>query len=93
MDKITAIRVKLANGTYSDNIPFCTSVENVSWNENNNLTDILGAVDLNKGNIQTQLDLKNNFIYGASSGSKITFFNGADNVLLKSLKINIDPIQ
>jgi len=54
MDKITAIKIRYTNNTYSDKIPFTVLARNVDWNENKSLVDILGTVDLNK-NIQDQI--------------------------------------
>ena len=54
MDKVTAIKIKYADNTYSEKIPFTVLAENVEWNENKNLVDILGTVDLSK-NIQDQI--------------------------------------
>ena len=55
MDKLIAIKIKKDDGTYSENIPFYVDASNISWNINYNLIDVLGEVDLNKGDIQTQL--------------------------------------
>lgn len=58
MDKLTAIRIKYDDGTYSEEIPISALAEYIVWNSSYNLVDILGEVDLTKGNIQQQLDEK-----------------------------------
>lgn len=58
MDKLTAIKIKYQDGTYSEQIPIGASTQNIDWDENHSLVDILGEVDLSKGNIQRQINLK-----------------------------------
>lgn len=60
MDKLTAIRIKYDDGTYSEEIPVSALAEDIIWNSSHNLVDILGEVDLTKGNIQQQLNEKFN---------------------------------
>ena len=60
MNKLTAIRIKYDDGTYSEEIPISTFAEQIIWNNSHNLVDILGEVDLTKGNIQQQLNEKFN---------------------------------
>lgn len=58
-DKINAIKIKQPNGSYSDQIPISVLVQNVQWDQNHNLLDALGSVDLSssgKGNLQHQID-------------------------------------
>ncbi len=45
MDKITAIKIKQNDETYSDPIPVSVLGENVECN-NNSLIDILGSIDI-----------------------------------------------
>ena len=54
-DLLIAVKIKNNDGTYSDSIPFGVSANNVNWDTNHNLIDILGTIDLSKGDIQTQL--------------------------------------
>lgn len=57
MDKLTSIKIRQDNETYSDLIPVGVLAENVECNDNNNLVDVLGSVDIQeKGNIQYQLN-------------------------------------
>lgn len=58
MDKLTAIKIKYQDGTYSDQVPISALAQNISWDENSNIVDILGNVDLSKGDIQTQINSK-----------------------------------
>lgn len=59
-DKIKAIRIKQANGTYTGQIPISVMAQNVQWDGNNHtLLDALGSVDISssgKGNLQYQID-------------------------------------
>jgi hypothetical protein len=53
MDKLTAIRIKYSDGSYSDQIPVSVQAGNVIWDSTRSLTDILGNIDIsNKGNVQ-----------------------------------------
>ena len=59
MNKLTSIRIKQNDGTYSDDIPVQVLADNVVWTEGStvSLTDILGQVKYTtKGSIQHQLD-------------------------------------
>lgn len=58
MDKLTAIRIKHDDGTYSEEIPLRVIAENVAWDQEHNLLDVLGSVDLQAGDIQQQIDEK-----------------------------------
>ena len=56
MDKLTAIKIKYNDGTYSDEIPISALAENVEWNNSYSLVDILGEVAYDtKGSIQDQI--------------------------------------
>lgn len=59
MNKLTSIRIKKNDGTYSEDIPIQVLVDNVIWIQGTtiSLTDILGEVAYStKGSIQHQLD-------------------------------------
>lgn len=57
MSKLTAIRIRYENGTFSGEIPVGVFAENVNWTDTIALTDILGQVDFEeKGSIQDQID-------------------------------------
>lgn len=62
MDKLTAIKIKYDDGTYSDEIPVSVLSENVEWDSTHTLVDVLGSVDVDvTGTIQAQIDkLSNN---------------------------------
>ncbi len=60
MDKMTSIRIKLENGTYSEKIPLSVLATNINWDNTHSLVDVLGNVDLTKGNLQAQIDEKIN---------------------------------
>ena len=62
MNKLTTIRIKYDDGTYSDKIPVSVLSENVKWDNTHTLVDVLGSIDVDaKGTIQAQIDkLSNN---------------------------------
>lgn len=62
MDKLTAIKIKYDDGTYSDEIPISVLSENVEWDNTHTLVDVLGSIDVDvTGTIQDQIDkLSNN---------------------------------
>ena len=62
MDKLTAIKIKYNDGTYSDEIPISVLSENVEWDSAHTLVEVLGSIDVDaKGTIQAQIDkLSNN---------------------------------
>jgi len=56
MDKLTAIKIKYDDGTYSDEIPVSVLSENVEWDNTHTLVDVLGSIDVNvTGTIQDQI--------------------------------------
>ena len=57
MDRMTSIKIKYNDGTYSNQIPVYPLAGHVEWDTLHNLVDILGNVDLNKGNVQEQLNI------------------------------------
>ena len=90
MDKITAIKIRHTDNTYSDKIPFTVLAENVEWNEDKNLVDILGTIDLNK-NIQNQIDqLYNNKISLVQLNNYVN--NQLNNKVTSWLDQNVNPI-
>ena len=62
MDKLTAIKIKYDDGTYSDEIPVGVLSKNVEWDSTHTLVDVLGSIDVDvKGTVQDQIDkLSNN---------------------------------
>jgi len=56
MDKLTAIKIKYDDGTYSDEIPVSVLSGNVEWDSTHTLVDVLGSIDVNvTGTIQDQI--------------------------------------
>lgn len=56
MDKLTAIKIKYDDGTYSDEIPVSVLSENVEWDNTHTLVDVLGSIDVDvTGTIQGQI--------------------------------------
>lgn len=61
MDKLTAIKIKYNDGTYSDEIPVSALSENVEWDSTHTLVDILGNIDVDvTGSIQDQISQLSN---------------------------------
>ena len=58
MNKLTAIRIKYDEGTYSDMIPISALAGQILWNDSHSLVDILGNIDIEKGTVQSQLNEK-----------------------------------
>ena len=56
MDKLTAIKIKYDDGTYSDEIPVSVLSKNVEWDSTHTLVDVLGSIDVDfTGTIQDQI--------------------------------------
>lgn len=56
MNKLTAIKIKYNDGTYSDEIPVSALAENVKWDNTYTLVDVLGSIDVSAtGTIQDQI--------------------------------------
>ena len=57
MDKLTAIKIKYNDGTYSDEIPVSVLSKNVEWDNTHTLVDVLGSIDVDvTGTIQNQIN-------------------------------------
>lgn len=57
MDKLTGIKIKYENGTYSDQIPVGAFAVNVGWDSTHTLVDIIGDIDIaTDGSLQDQID-------------------------------------
>jgi len=78
MDKLTAIKIKYQDGTYSDEIPLSALAENVEWDSTHNLSFVLGNVNLNEssggGSIQHQIDV---LVANKASASSVTALEAA----------------
>ena len=86
MNKLTSIRIKQNDGTYSDDIPIQVLAENVSWilGSSISLLDILGDVKYTtKGSIQHQLDT---FSLDEVENARV----GADDTQYQNLKARLD---
>lgn len=86
MNKLTSIRIKQNDGTYSDDIPVQVLADNVVWTEGStvSLTDILGQVKYTtKGSIQHQLDT---FSLDEVENARV----GADDTQYQNLKARLD---
>lgn len=86
MNKLTSIRIKQNDGTYSDDIPVQVLADNVVWTEGStvSLTDILGQVKYTtKGSIQHQLDT---FSLDEVENARV----GADDTQYLNLKARLD---
>jgi len=92
MDKIISIRIKQNNGTYSDEIPVSVLAENVKWNSNYNLIDILGNVNISEsGNIQYQINQLIN--QKVSYNDLSNYVNNQLNTTVENwLDTNVDPV-
>lgn len=56
MNKLTNVKIKRDDGTYSNEIPIAVSAQYVKWNSSYNIKQVLGNVRMNDGDIQTQID-------------------------------------
>lgn len=86
MNKLTSIRIKQNDGTYSDDIPVQVLADNVVWTQGStiSLTDILGQVKYTtKGSIQHQLDT---FSLDEVENARV----GADDTQYNNLKARLD---
>lgn len=55
-DKLTALRIKQQDGTYSAQIPVGALAENVAYNSSYSVRNVLGNVEMSKGSVQEQLN-------------------------------------
>ena len=57
MDKLTAIKIKYDDGTYSDEIPISVLSKNIEWDNTHTLVDVLGSINVDAtGTIQDQIN-------------------------------------
>lgn len=100
MDKLTAIKIKYNDGTYSDEIPISALAENVEWNNSYTLVDILGEVAYDtKGSIQDQISQlfneKVNIFSFASLEARVDNIiatSGDDNTQIVDARLDINNI-
>ena len=55
-DKLTAVRIKQENGEYGPQIPVAAKAENVEYNEEYSVKEVLGDININKGPLQEQIE-------------------------------------
>lgn len=61
MNKITSIKIKQNDGTFSDQMPISVLAENINWDDTHSIIDAIGAVDINTtGPLQDQINNKVN---------------------------------
>ncbi len=56
MDKLRSIKIKNLDGTYTEEVPVGVSIENVDYNDNKTLKQVLGNLDITKGTVEERLN-------------------------------------
>lgn len=92
MDKLTAIRIKYDDGTYSDEIPINVLAENVEWDSTHTLVDVLGSIDTDvTGTIQGQISqLFNEKVSNSDMQNYIT--SSMPTYITNWLNTNVNPV-
>lgn len=92
MDKLTAIKIKYDNGTYSDEIPVGVLSENVEWDNTHTLVDVLGSIDVDSsGTIQDQISkLFNEKVNNSDMQTYVT--NSMPTYITNWLNTNVNPV-
>lgn len=92
MDKLTAIKIKYDNGTYSDEIPVGVLSENVEWDSTHTLIDILGSINVDStGTIQDQISrLFNEKVSNSDMQAYVT--NSMPAHITSWLNTNVNPV-
>ena len=92
MDKLTAIKIKYDNGTYSDEIPVSVLSENVEWDSTHTLVDVLGSIDVDvTGTIQDQISqLFNEKVSSSDLNNYIA--NQLNEDITSWLNTNVNPV-
>lgn len=83
MNKITSIKIKYADGSYSGQIPISVLAKNISWDDDgHDITDAIGDVDINAtGSLQDQINKKVNttdlsdYVNGQLAGDVANWLN------------------
>ena len=61
MEKLTTMKIAYEDGTYSKQIPIGALAQNIEWDEEHSLLDVIGTINIDrKGSIQDQLNAKVN---------------------------------
>lgn len=90
MDKLTAIKIKYQDGTYSDEIPLSALAQHVDWDDNHSIVDIIGDVDFDTdGSIQTQI---NNILAQKGVANGIATLNSSGQVPSSQLPSYVDDV-
>ena len=92
MDKLTAIKIKYDDGTYSDEIPVSVLSENVEWDSTHTLVDVLGSIDVDvTGTIQDQISqLFNDKVSNSDMQAYIT--SSMSTYITNWLNTNVNPV-
>ena len=92
MDKLTAIKIKYDDGTYSDEIPVSVLSENVEWDSTHTLVDVLGSIDVDvTGTIQDQISqLFNEKVSNAQLQTYVA--NQLNTDVTNWLNTNVNPV-
>lgn len=92
MDKLTAIKIKYDDGTYSDEIPVSVLSENVEWDSTHTLVDVLGSIDVDvTGTIQDQISqLFNGKVSNSDMQAYVT--NSMPTYITSWLNTNVNPV-
>ena len=92
MDKLTAIKIKYNDGTYSDEIPVSVLSENVEWDSTHTLVDVLGSIDVKvTGTIQDQISqLFNEKVSNSDMQTYVT--NSMPTYITNWLNTNVNPV-
>lgn len=92
MDKLTAIKIKYDNGTYSDEIPVGVLSENVEWDNTHTLVDVLGSINVDtSGTIQDQISkLFNEKVSNSDMQTYVT--NSMPTYITNWLNTNVTPV-
>lgn len=96
MDKLTAIKIKYDDGTYSDEIPVSVLSENVEWDSTHTLVDVLGSIDVDvTGTIQDQISqLFNEKVSASAMQAAMQDYvtNSMPTYITNWLNTNVNPV-
>lgn len=92
MDKLTAIKIKYDDGTYSDEIPVSVLSKNVEWDNTHTLVDVLGSINVDAtGTIQDQISqLFNEKVSNSDMQTYVT--NSMPTYITNWLNTNVNPV-
>ena len=92
MDRLTAIKIKYDDETYSDEIPISALAGNIEWDSTHTLVDVLGSIDVDvTGTIQDQISqLFNEKVSATELNNYVASQLNAD--VTTWLNNNVDPV-